>query len=91
MTVERRASLSAGQRASRRREADIPILPRPLCRGGEECGPSGEVGPPENRVTATIRRYGDYSHGWTLEISYGGVADLGDCVSSLEGAYKTCL
>ena len=55
VTVERHASLSVGQRASARREAHIPILPRRLCRGGEECGPSGEVSPAKSRPTASIR------------------------------------
>ena len=32
VTMERRASLSVGQRASGRREVHIPILRRPLCR-----------------------------------------------------------
>ena len=35
-----------------------PILPRPLCRGGEECGPSGEESPAEIRPTAKIRTDG---------------------------------
>ena len=58
VTVERRASLSVGQRASGRREVHIPILPRPLCRGGQECGPSGEVSPAETRAKASIRTDG---------------------------------
>ena len=58
VTFEKRASLSVGQRASGRREVHIPILPRPLCRGGEECWPSGEVSPAESRATASIRTDG---------------------------------
>ena len=55
VTVERRASLSVGQRASGRREVHMPILPRPLGRGGEGCGPSAEVSLAELRLTASIR------------------------------------
>ena len=55
VTVERRASLSVGQSASGRREVHIPILPRPLYRGGEECGPSGKVSPAKSLPTASIR------------------------------------
>ena len=55
VTVERRASLSVGQRTSERREVHIPILPRPLRRGGEECRPSGEVSPAERRQRVFAR------------------------------------
>ena len=58
VTVERRASLAVGQRASGRRELQIPIFPRPPCRGGEECGSSGEVSPAESCPTASIRTDG---------------------------------
>ena len=60
----------------------IAILPRPLCMGSEECGPSGEVSTVESRSTARIRTDG-------LVIFSEGVADLGDSVSSMEGAYET--
>ena len=58
VTLERRASLSVGQRASSRWEVHTPILPRPLCRGGKECGPSGEVSPPDSRPATSIRTDG---------------------------------
>ena len=55
MTIKRRASLSLGERASGRRVVHIRILTKPLCRGGEECGPSGDVSPAESHAPARIR------------------------------------